>query len=149
MIHVANSTFDFGKVSLSTPVATQTGGFYSKINFSNADDSLYVFTPKSVAKTGVVETSCGKKFVELTFAPTNSVQFMEWAAALEERLVNLVYEKRALWFTDEMELDEIQSNFFPLLKSSKGGNITMRAYAQQGRSRIPTLPQVFDSVKSV
>lgn len=140
MIHTANDEFDFEEVYLATPVPIQNGTFYAKINHTAADNSLYVYTPKCTTMTGVL-TSGSKTYIDLTFTTINS-NFLNWAQALEERLHNAVYHKRHEWFTEDVELDDIQSVFMPIVKVFKG-NFVVRAYLQQGK-RTPALPPVFN-----
>jgi hypothetical protein len=140
MIHNASSDFDFEEVHLANPVPVQNGTFFTKINHTAGDNPLYVYTPRCTTKTGVV-TSGSKSFVDLIFT-TNNTNFLNWVQSLEERLHHAVYHKRDDWFTEEIELDDIQSVFMPLVKVSKG-NFVVRAYLQQGK-RNATLPPVFN-----
>lgn len=140
MIHTANSEFDFEEVHLANPVPVQNGTFFTKINHTAGDNPLYVYTPRCTTKTGVV-TSGSKTYVDLIFT-TNNTNFLNWMQSLEERLHHAVYHKRDEWFSEEIELDDIQSVFMPLVKVSKG-NFVVRAYLQQGK-RTPALPPVFN-----
>ena len=141
-IHYATGDFDFSKVHLAHPVPTHGGGYYTKINHTAADESLYVFTPKGTTRTGVV-TSGGKKYIDLVFTAANT-NLIEWVTALEERLQAAVFEKKDAWFAEDLELDDIQEVFIPVMRAYKGGVYVLRAYLQQGRTKIPTLPQVYD-----
>jgi hypothetical protein len=140
MIHTASSDFDFEEVHLANPVPVQNGTFFTKINHTAGDNPLYVYTPRCTTKTGII-TSGAKTYIDLVFT-TNNTNFLNWMQALEERLHNAVYHKRDEWFTEEIELDDIQSVFMPLVKVVKG-NFVVRAYLQQGK-RTPALPQVFN-----
>jgi hypothetical protein len=145
MIHVANShNFDFGKVNLSTPVATHTGGFYTKITYSNAEDSLFVYSPRCRSREGIVSVQSNKKYVDLVFTSTTGGSIVDWTFSLEDRLQTLIWEKRSAWFTDDLELDDIQSSFKQAMTAFKGGLFVLRAYVQLGRTKFPSLPQVFD-----
>jgi len=140
MIHNATSDFDFEEVHLANPVPVQNGTFFTKINHTAGDNPLYVYTPRCTTKTGLV-TSGSKTFIDLVFT-TNNTNFLNWMQSLEERLHHAVYHKRDEWFSEDVELDDIQSVFMPLVKVSKG-NFVVRAYVQQGK-RTPSLPQVFN-----
>jgi len=143
MIHVATPDFDYSKISLSTPVSTTSGSYFTKINYTSAEESLYIYTPKCVTRTGVT-TAGNKRFIDLSFTALNSA-IIEWAQGLEEHLQHQIFAKRATWFTDELELDDIQNVFIPLVKPCKGGQYVLRAYVNQGRAKFPSLPQVYDS----
>ncbi len=140
-IHQVGRDFDFTKVHLANPVPLQNGTFFTKINHTAADDSLFVYTPRCSTKTGIV-TSGTKSYMDLVFTTSNT-NFLEWTHSLEERLQHLVYEKRDAWFSDELEMDDIQSVFMPIIKVQKGSYV-MRVYLQQGKRLAEKLPQVYD-----
>jgi hypothetical protein len=138
----ANSDFDFHKIHLASPSATAGGAYFTKINHTEADNSLYVYTPKGRSKCGVV-TSGAKKYIDLVFTSANT-NFIEWVHEFETVLQNSIYEKRSAWFTEDIEKDDIESSFVPMIKAVKGGQYILRAYLQQSKSRVPSLPPVFD-----
>jgi hypothetical protein len=141
-IHQVGRDFDFGKVHLATPVPIQNGTFFTKINHTAADDSLFVYTPRCSTK-GLV-TSGTKTYMDLVFTAVNT-NFLEWVHSLEEKLQTLVYEKRDRWFSEELEMDDVQSVFMPMLKVHKGlDQYVMRVYIQQGKRLAERPPQVFD-----
>jgi hypothetical protein len=82
--------------------------------------------------------------VDLVFSSTTGGGIVDWTFALEDRLQTLIWEKRSAWFTDDLELDDIQSSFKQAMTAFKGGLFVLRAYVQLGRTKFPSLPQVFD-----
>jgi len=142
-IHQVGKDFDFSKVHLANPVPLQNGTFFTKLNYTAADDSLFIYTPRCSTKTGVI-TSGAKTYMDLVFTAANT-NFLEWVHALEERLQTLLFDKRDAWFSEEIELDDIQSVFIPMLKVYKGAQqYVMRVYLQQGKRFSEKLPQVYD-----
>jgi hypothetical protein len=141
MIHHATQDFNFNQLHLATPVAIQGGSFFSKLNFSPKDDSLYVYTPKCTAK-GI--SSGSKQFIDFIFVPSNT-NFIQWMDALEEKVQTLIYEKRDTWFeADSIELDDIQNSFIPMMKL-KGNQYLLRGYIPQGKQAIKEPPiQIYD-----
>jgi hypothetical protein len=134
MIHDACDTFDFSMLHLGKPTPLPGGSFFTKINFSKKDDSLFVYTPRCTTKQGIVTT--GKSHADFLFTSANS-QFIEWINALEERIHQLLYEKKNDWFvSDEMELDDIQNAFIPSIKI-KGKQYSIRGYLPQGKHVEP------------
>lgn len=134
MIHDANDRFDFSMIHLGNPTPLQGGSFFTKINFGKKDDSLFVYTPKCTTKQGVVTT--GKPHSDFIFHSENA-SFIEWVNSLEERLYQLLYEKKNHWFvSEEMELDDIQSAFIPSMKI-KGKQYVLRGYLPQGKHIEP------------
>lgn len=140
MIHHANDQFDFSQLSLSSPSALQGGSFFSRLNFSSKDDTLYLYTPKCTTKQGVV-LSGQKQYIDFVFTPSNS-NLVAWIDSLEERVQQLIYEKRNTWFvTDTIELDDIQNAFIPVMKL-KNSQYLLRAYMPQ--EKLKETIQVYD-----
>ena len=134
MIHDANSTFDFSLIHLGKPTPLQGGTFFTKINFGKRDDSLFVYTPKCTTTHGIVTT--GKPHCDFVFHDDN-IDFVEWINALEERLHQLLYEKKNQWFvSEEMEIDDIQNAFIPSMKV-KGKQYNLRGFLPQGKQSEP------------
>jgi len=124
MIHHATDTFDFSTLHLGSPTALAGGSFYTKINYTVKDDPLYVYTP--TCSTKGISTN---RYVDFLFTSANS-NFIHWINALEEKLQALLFEKKDSWFVgDDMELDDIQNAFIPLLKA-KGSQYVVRGYLQ-------------------
>jgi hypothetical protein len=139
MIHHANDQFDFSQLSLSSPTVLQGGSFFSRINVSSKEDALYVYTPKCTTKQGVVQSG-QKQYIDFvcTYSNTNLIN---WINSLEERIQNLIYEKRNTWFvTDSIELDDIQTAFIPMMKVKNSQHI-IRAYIQD---KVKESIQVYD-----
>jgi hypothetical protein len=141
MIHHATPEFNFNQLHLATPVAIQGGSFFSKLNFSSADDSLFVYTPKCVTKT---ISSGSKSFIDFIFIQSNT-NFIQWMDALEDKVQKLIYEKKDAWFEAEsIELDDIQNSFIPIMKL-KGNQCVLRGYIPQGKQSIKEpLIQIYD-----
>jgi hypothetical protein len=128
-IHYALPSFPFHELHLASPVALQGGSFYTKLNSTSKDENLYIYTPACSTKQGVV-TSGNKQYIDFIFTNTNS-NFITWVDALEERLQLLLYEKRSTWFiTEDIELDDIQNAFIPIMKTKSNQHI-VRAYLPQ------------------
>jgi len=136
------SDFDFTKVHLGSPAPTASGSYFTKINHGLADNSLYMYTPKSGSKQGVISVG-NKKYIDLVFTAANS-NFIEWVQEFENRIKDSIYEKRNVWFTEELEQDDIESVFVPIIKAVKGGHFVLRAYLQPSKTRTNILPPVFD-----
>jgi len=143
-IHQTTNDFDFSKVHLADPVALQGGSFHSKIAYSTTDEPLYIQTPQCITKQGIV-ASGNKKYTDLMFNNVNN-NFITWVNTLEEILQQLIFQRRDTWFaSDSIELDDIQTNFTPILKMYKGSNYVVRSYLSTGKNQIqgPSL-QIFN-----
>jgi len=141
MIHHATPDFNFNQLHLATPVAIQGGSFFSKLNFSSADDSLFVYTPKCNIKS---VSSGTKQFIDFIFIQSNT-NFIQWMDALEDKIQKLIYEKKDAWFeADSIELDDIQNSFIPIMKL-KGNQCLLRGHIPQGKQAIKELTvQIYD-----
>jgi len=146
MIHHATPQFDFSKLHLSTPAPIQGGSFFSRINVSEVEDSLYIHTPKCGTKQGIV-ASGSKKYIDFVFTSANS-NFIDWVDALESRLQDLIYEKRSSWFvTDALEMDDIENAFIPTMKHKPLG-VLMRGYLPQHKQHVVQEVQVYDEYET-
>jgi hypothetical protein len=143
MIHHATPEFNFNQLHLATPVSIQGGSFFSKLNVSSSDDSLYVYTPKCNTKQGVMSSGT-KQFMDFIFIQSNT-NFIQWIDNLEEKVQKLIYEKKDEWFeADSIELDDIQNSFIPMMKL-KGTQCLLRGYIPQGKQSIKEPPiQIYD-----
>jgi hypothetical protein len=123
MIHHATDQFDFSGLHLGSPTALAGGSFYTKLNHTVKDEPLYVYTPTCLTK-GV-----SKGYLDFLFTSAN-VNFIQWMNTLEERVQALLFEKKDQWFVgDDMELEDIQNAFIPLVKV-KGDQYMVRGILQ-------------------
>ena len=142
-IRNADSDFDFSEIHLGTPHSLQGGSYFSKILFGATDESLYIQTPKCKCNKGIIKTG-KKEYIDLLLSKDNC-NFVEWMNHLEEKIQNIIYDKRHSWFaqTDELSLDDIQSYFTPPIKVYKGSNYLVRCYLNSNKGTIHTL-NIFD-----
>ena len=116
-IYFTNKDFDFSKISISQPVSVQGGAYFTKIKLNN--EPLYVQPPKCSTKQGLNETN-KKAYMDLMFTNEDD-EVVEWFEHLEERLIELIYEKREIWFQNEMDKEDIENFFNPSCRAFKGG----------------------------
>jgi len=116
-IHFTNNEFDFTQLSISQPISVQGGAYFTKLKMKN--DTLYIQLPKCITKQGLNETN-KKAYMDLMF--TNDDEYViEWFENLENKLVDLVYQKKDIWFQNEMEKEDIETFFNPICRPFKGG----------------------------
>jgi hypothetical protein len=145
MIYKATPDFDFSKLHLGSPVPLQGGSFFTKINATDRDDTLYVYTPTCICKSGVV-SSGSKKYMDLVFKQEN-INMIQWLTSLEERLHELILEKKDTWFVaDSITLDDIQNAFVPCTKVGKGNHV-VRTHFQQSKQDIHGTIKVYDEAE--
>jgi hypothetical protein len=116
-IHFTNKDFDFSKLSLSQPIAVQGGAYFTKIKYNS--EPFYIQTSKCLTKQGINETS-KKAYMDLMFTSEDE-EIIEWFETLESTLVNLIFQKKHLWFQDDIEFGDIENFFNPITRAYKGG----------------------------
>jgi hypothetical protein len=116
-IYFTNKEFDFSQISVSQPISVQGGAYFTKIKMNS--EPLYVQPPKCCTKQGLNETN-KKAYMDLMFTNEDD-EVVEWFEHLEERLIQLIYEKREIWFQNEMDKDDIENFFNPICRAFKGG----------------------------
>ena len=104
-IHEANQTYPFEQLSLANPHGIQGGAFFSTLLLNEEHPCLFQ-TPKCLTKNGIIRT--GKKtYCDLIIASTNDT-FLNFLQEFEKRIQQLIYEKRNLWFHNDMEMENIE-----------------------------------------
>ena len=116
-IKYINNEFDFNGLSLAHPNGLQGGSYFTKLSVNN--ESLYLQTKRCKTKQGIVKT-IKKTYCDLMFDKNDS-DVVDWFENLEERLIELIYEKRNLWFHNELDKDDISSSFSSPIRTYKSG----------------------------
>ena len=116
-IYFTNKDFDFSLISLSQPVSVQGGAYITKIKYNG--EPFYIQSPTCSTKQGLNETN-KKAYIDLMYTNEDE-EVIEWFEHLEERLIQLIFEKRDIWFQNEMDRDDIESFFNPICRAFKGG----------------------------
>ena len=109
--------FDYSKLTLLQPSALQGGSYFTKLRYSG--EPLYFQSPKLFSRNGIVETN-KSSYLDLMFTTENEY-FIEWLENLENHIQKLIYQKRNLWFNNELELSDIESAFTSIVKPYRGG----------------------------
>lgn len=120
--------FDFSKMELTKPIPVLGGNHFIKFLVKNGSH-LYVQPPACISKQGIVKV--GKKhYCDLMFTNENE-HFIRWMENLETHCHKYIYENRAKWFDNEMELHDIENYFTSPIKLYKSGKYyTIRANIQ-------------------
>ena len=138
-IHTPDKTFDFDSIHLGNPHSLQGGSYFSKILYGSTDESVYIQTPKCKTNKGIIKTG-KKEYLDLLLTNDN-INYIEWMNALEERIHQLIFEKKNTWFAqpEELEMDDIQAQFTPPIKVYKATNYLVRCYLHTTRGIVSTL----------
>jgi hypothetical protein len=152
-VYHPNDTFQFNHLHLSPPNNIPGGSYLTKYAYYDSKKPLYIQTPKTLSKQGVVVA--GKKaHIDILFTGDNEhdAVFIEWIADLEKRSVDLLYEKRHLWFTQELDKSDIENSFTSPIRAFKTGNYLVRVNLELNRIQThlqPFLCKVFDENRAI
>ena len=117
IISFPNNDFKFEQLTLGVPSGLQGGSYFTKIY--NNDGKVFLQSPSCLTKQGVIKT--GKKmYVDLMFTPDNQ-NILNWFENVVERVQGLIYEKRNMWFHNEMDLEDIEGAFTTPVRTYKSG----------------------------
>ena len=112
-----DNTFIFDELTLGFPVNISSGSLFTKIYYKNKP--LFIQTPRSLTKQGFIKTN-KKIFCDLLF-DNNDNLFISWFETLENKIIELLYEKSSNWFENTMEKNDIESFFNSPIKLFKSG----------------------------
>jgi hypothetical protein len=129
-----NDSFNYDNISLGQPTVIQGGSYFTKI--SNNSNVLYLQTPSCYTKQGI-NVSGKKAYCDLMYT-NDDADILSWFEKLVERVQQLIYDKRKLWFHNDMEMEDIDSAFTPPVRTYKGGKFHLvRTYIQGSHINNP------------
>jgi len=131
-IYEVSPTFNFEQLSLANPTPVQGGSYCTKL-FIGDKNSFFIQLPRCKTKCGMVKT--GKKiYCDLLFSNNEDNALIQWLESLENRCQDLIYEKKDLWFQNEMDKNDIESMMVTTIRLYKSGKFILM------RVSIPTSP---------
>ena len=131
----------FDDLTLANPTRLQGGAYFSKLSYN--EEPFLFQTPKSFTKKGVIFTN-KKAYCDLLFT-TDNYKFVEWIESLSKAIQFLIYEKKDLWFNNDMELEDIEYFFNPSLRLFRKDKYLLRCYIQQPKYiKKPFSLQIYD-----
>ena len=122
-----NHEFPFHDLSLANPNGIQGGAYFSKIRMKDGEPFIFQ-TPKCLTKNGIISTD-KKIYCDLMITEGND-NFITFLQELEKSVQQLIFEKRNLWFHNNMERDNIEYFFNPIIRTYKK-NYLVRTYVKQ------------------
>ena len=109
---------NLSNLTLSMPSSVQGGSYFTKIHY--AKRPLYMQSPKCISKQGII--TIGKKmYIELIISNERDGEFISFLENLEKTCIDMIFEKRHIWLTDDLEKTDIESAFASIIKSYKHG----------------------------
>jgi len=151
-VHLGNDSFLFEKLTLTSPNCIVGGSYLTKFSYNGSKQPLYIQTPKTQSKQGIVVV--GKKAYIDILLTNDHADFIEWVSILEKRSIDLLYEKRNLWFTEELDKCDIEESFTSPIRPFKSGqNYLIRVNLDVNRVSTTSTQQflckVFDDNRQV
>ena len=135
-IYTVDNEFDFSKIILTQPNGMQGGSYYTKIQINQ--NFFYLQTPKCSSKQGVIVTNGKKSYIDIIFS-NEDTRFIEFMENLEKNCCEKIYEKKNLWFNNDIEMSDIENAFTSVLRPHKGGkNYILRANILPSKNLLNT-----------
>ena len=131
-VQLPNEQFDFSSLSLANPQGLQGGAYFSKLKLNG--EPFLIQTPKCSTKNGIHKTE-KKIYCDMMFT-NDDEEFVNWTNQLESTIKNLIFEKRNLWFHNDMDHDSIDYHWQNLLRTYKGNKLLLRCCIPKTKSRI-------------
>ena len=123
-----NNNFIFDNITLGQPSVIQGGSYETKI--LNNLKPIYLQTPSCFTKQGI--TISGKKaYCDLMYT-NEDIDILTWFEKLVDKLQELIFDKRKLWFHNEMDAEDIDSAFTQPMRTYKGGKFYLVRTSIQG-----------------
>jgi hypothetical protein len=117
MLQEPTSDFNFDNITLGPPNGLQGGSYFTKL--LNNNEPIYLQVPKCLTKQGMVVTE-KKKYCDLMFTRDAS-DVISWFENIEKRVHSLLYDKKNVWFHEDLELSDIENAFTSPIRSYKSG----------------------------
>jgi hypothetical protein len=147
-----NDSFRFDNLQLTHPQHITGGSYMTRFSYCDSKQPLYIQTTKTQSKQGIVISGKKAHIDLLLTANETDTEFTEWITNLEKRSVDLLYEKRHLWFTQELDHTDIENSFTSPLRAYKTGNFLLRVNLEPNRNFThiqPFVCKIFDENKKV
>jgi hypothetical protein len=145
-----SDAFKFDNLQLTHPQHIAGGSYMTRYSYCESKQPLYIQSTKTLSKQGIVITSKKAHIDLLLTSNDGDTEFTEWITNLEKRSVELLYEKRHLWFTQELDHTDIENSFTSPIRAYKTGNFLLRVNLEPNRNFThiqPFVCKIFDENK--
>lgn len=132
------NVFPYDDLSLANPHGLQGGAYFSKLKLLGKTISFQ--TPKSKTKNGIIKTD-KKIYCDLLFDKENE-EVIEFISELEDKIKNLIYEKKDKWFHTDMDMDTIDYHWQNVLRPYKGSYVLLRCFIKKPKNTLNSTPSI-------
>ena len=126
-----DENFPFSKLYLGNPNGLQGGSYFSNIKLNN-DNGVLIQMPKCTTKNGI-HTTGKKTYTDLLFDISDE-KFEIWIDTLTDTIKNLIYEKKDMWFQDDLSFDDIEYAWQDILRKYKKKNLLFRCFIKKPKN---------------
>jgi len=126
-----DENFPFAKLYLGNPNGLQGGSYFSNIKLNN-NNGVLIQMPKCTTKNGI-HTTGKKTYTDLLFDISDE-KFENWIDTLTDTIKNLIYEKRDMWFQDDLSFDDIEYAWQDILRKYKKKNLLFRCFIKKPKN---------------
>ena len=119
VVFVPGADFPFDEIKTATPAPLQGGGaYYSELSIR--DEPIYVQLPQCSTKAGVTTTKRGG-YMDLLYDIRGHADLIQWFETVESTITSLVISQKDLWFTNDVNEDDINCMMAPVVRSYHSG----------------------------
>ena len=139
--------FPYSDLTLANPHGLQGGAYFSKLKVLG--NTVVFQTPKCKTKNGIIKTD-KKIYCDLLFNKDND-DVIEFLEHLEDKIKNLIFEKKDRWFHSDMDMDTIDYHWQNILRPYKGSYVLLRCFIKKPKSTLNSQPtiQIYDEEENI
>ena len=127
-----NNKFNFSEILLDNPTSLTGGSYFTKILVNNGSKKMYLQLPKVTTKQGIIKNK-DKTYCDLMFTSANK-ELIHWFEQLEKTCQELIFNKKDLWFHNEISKEDIEEMMNPIIRPYKSGKyFLVRVYIKNNK----------------
>ena len=124
-----DKNFPFDSLYLANPSGLQGGAYFSKIKIN--DERILLQIPKCQTKNGIHITE--KKIYTDLMHSSDKESFQVWIDTFTSKIKELLYEKKDIWFSNDMSSDDIDFFWKDILRKYKKKFTLLRCYVKKSK----------------
>ena len=124
-----DKNFPFDSLYLANPSGLQGGAYFSKIKIN--DERILLQIPKCQTKNGIHITE--KKIYTDLMHSSDKESFQIWIDTFTSKIKELLYEKKDIWFSNDMSSDDIDFFWKDVLRKYKKKFTLLRCYVKKSK----------------
>ena len=114
-----DKNFNFSQIVLDNPSPLAGGSYFTKVLVANGSKNMYLQLPKVFTKQGIIKGK-EKTYCDLMFNSSNK-ELIYWFEQFEKRCHDIIFEKRDLWFHNNITREDIEEMMNPIIRPYKSG----------------------------